>query len=247
MSSEYSNAFFSNRRELALASAKQIFDVLWQYTQPESVLDVGCATGIWLAECQRRGVSSIYGIDGPWVPVEELEIPQESFHVHDLSVSIPQTIEKKELALCIELAEHLDKERAQSLIKFLTEQADVVLFSAAIPGQGGTGHVNENTQSYWHSFFSEQGFDCFDIVRPKLWDSADVNVIYKQNMLLYVNRDSEALKSMLESDLLDFTVSSPYELNRVHPDLFLKRATRKVKLSKSKRLKKKIKGFLGAS
>ncbi len=244
MSGQYDKSFFINRRALAQASAKSILKIIWPLTQPKSALDIGCATGIWLAECSNNGATTIKGVDGPWVPIDELEIDANNFQIHDLSQSTPAIEGEYDIALCIELAEHLTEESGKQLVKLLTSQAEVILFSAAIPGQGGTGHINENKQSYWHEFFSAYHFECFDVIRPHIWDDSGVNVIYKQNMLLYVKTDSHPYQELINKGHKTNIVSTAYELDRVHPDLFSMKAASAVKKpSKTRKIKNAIKGF----
>jgi SAM-dependent methyltransferase len=216
----YSTEFFKNRREQTLASARPIVEHLWKAIKPETVLDVGCATGIWLAEAQKKGALNVRGIDGPWVPREELEIEDAYFLEHDLSQNNPSDVGYYDLAFCIEVAEHLAPNAADRLINFLTSHADAVLFSAAIPGQGGTGHVNEQPQSYWHKKFRDRKFECFDVVRPDFWDDPIINVIYKQNMLLYVRAKGVFHDALLEGQFASSEVATNFSLDRIHPYLF---------------------------
>jgi SAM-dependent methyltransferase len=220
----YDKSFFKSRRALTAASSRIILGLLWDATQPKSVLDVGCATGIWLSVCKQLGAERVLGIDGSWVPRDELEIDAAEFLAHDLEASIPESIENHDVALCIELAEHLPPESARGLIDFLTTQSTTVLFSAAIPGQGGEGHVNEQRQSYWHGLFAESGFLCFDLIRPRIWNDSEVNVIYKQNMLLYTRTGSALSKTLPDVDCSQPT--SEFETDRVHPELFQRRSKR---------------------
>jgi SAM-dependent methyltransferase len=221
----YSTEFFTSRREKTLASAKPIVEHLWEAVKPKTVLDVGCATGIWLAEAQKKGAQTIRGIDGPWVPREELEVEAEFFLEHDLSRTNPADVDSYDFAFCIEVAEHLPPEAADRFIDFLTSHADVILFSAAIPGQGGTGHVNEQPQSYWHRKFSDRKFECFDIVRPEFWNDPAINVIYKQNMLVYARTESALYNTLLDGQYANSRVTSNFSLDRVHPYLFELRIT----------------------
>lgn len=232
----YSTEFFTNRREKTLASAKPIVEHVWGAIKPKTVLDVGCATGIWLAQAQKKGAQTIRGIDGPWVPLEELEVEAEFFLEHDMSRTNPVDVDCYDLAFCIEVAEHLPPEAADRFIDFLTSHAEVILFSAAIPGQGGTGHVNEQLQSYWHRKFSDRKFECFDIVRPKFWNDPAINVIYKQNMLVYVRNESAFYNTLLEDQYVNSRVTSKFSLDRIHPYLFeLRIAPRKTITQRIKR------------
>ena len=89
-------------------------------------------------------------------------------------------------AVCVEVAEHLAPSRGPALVEELCALAPNVLFSAAIPGQGGTHHLNERWQSYWASLFRKHGYEPFDIIRPRVWDNSSVEYWYRQNCLLYV-------------------------------------------------------------
>lgn len=241
----YSTEFFTSRREKTLASAQPIVDYLWAVIKPESVLDVGCATGIWLAQAQKQGAQTLMGIDGPWVPREELEFEEKFFLEHDLSQTSPTDVGFYDLALCIEVAEHLPPEAADRFIDFLTSHADVILFSAAIPGQGGTGHVNEQPQSYWYNKFSDRLFECFDIIRPNFWNDPSINVIYKQNMLVYVRAESAFHTHLLGNDYVSSKVTTQYSLDRIHPYLFKLRTEPKNTIPQ--RIKNKLKSITSFS
>jgi SAM-dependent methyltransferase len=216
---QYDREFFQSRRALACSSASVVLGILFEYVQPRSVLDLGCATGIWLAECKRRGVSEVLGVDGDWVDTDLLEVEKSEFEAGDLGTEYYTPRKKYDLAISVEVAEHLPPESGARLVSSLTKASDVVLFSAAVKGQGGTGHVNEQPQSYWAREFRSQGFMCFDVIRERIWEDESVNVVYKQNMVLYVRENAAArIEALRES------VSSPYELDRVHPDLLVVKA-----------------------
>ncbi len=107
-----------------------------------------------------------------------------------------------DLAISVEAAEHLSKDRAQSFVRTLCDASDVVLFSAAVENQGGTGHINEQWQSYWIGLFEAVGYEPFDAIRGALWNNDEVESWYRQNIFLFVNSkkeipiDREALKRM---------------------------------------------------
>ena len=213
-SSIYSHGFYVNRAELTRRSAAVILKLIWSITKPRSVLDLGCATGAWLRRCDELGCDDYLGIDGPWVDRALLEIPDERFMVHDFSSGDYVIDRRYDLSMSIEVAEHLTPVRGSALVETLVAASDLVLFSAAIPGQGGRGHVNEQLQSHWASNFKGHGFMPFDVVRPYIWDDPTVNVIYKQNLLLFANeaglRQLSGIAPMLQK---------PYEIDRVHPEL----------------------------
>ena len=222
MTKQYTTDFYLQRQRQTQLSANKVLALLFSKIKPSTVIDFGCATGTWLAECKRQGVSCVLGLDGDWVDQGLLEIDAEEFTVHNLGLVkyVPKCT--YDLALCIEVAEHLSENAVEMLIDTITEASNIVLFSAAVCGQGGTGHINEQPQHYWANQFAARDYSCVDLIRPEIWGCESVNVIYKQNMLLYVR------KSFYEELGLNANViSEPFDLDRVHPDLFFMRSSYK--------------------
>ena len=91
-----------------------------------------------------------------------------------------------DIAMSLEVAEHIFEKQSVNFMDTLTGLANVILFSAAIPHQGGQGHVNEQWQSYWVRRFKDYGYECVDIIRDKIWDNDEIWFYYKQNMLMFV-------------------------------------------------------------
>src|SRR3981081_11169 len=140
----YRGTFF---RHPAQRSADAIVPVVIDLVRPRSVVDIGCGTGTWLAAFRRDGVPDVFGIDGDWAPRDRLQLTGGQVAHHDPSQ--PLDLGRRfDLAICLEVAEHLPAASADALVALLTRHAPVVLFSAAIPGQGGTGHVNEQRPVY---------------------------------------------------------------------------------------------------
>lgn len=215
MENIYSSDFYKSRQQLAQKSASIILKHLFSNIKINSVIDFGCGTGTWLHECREYDIENILGIDGNWVDIKSLEINKHYFHNHDLSLTQYIPSKKFDLALCIEVAEHLPPAMGASLIESLINSSDIILFSSAVANQRGTGHLNEQPQEFWAKIFSQYKYDCIDFIRPVIWNDNVVNVIYKQNMLLYVK--SELAPVLFPSYL---KTSDSYNLNRIHPDLF---------------------------
>jgi SAM-dependent methyltransferase len=153
--------------------------------RPRSVVDVGCGLGTWLAVFMENGVADVTGVDGDYVDSSRLEIPAERFVAHDLST--PLSLDRRfDLAVSLEVAEHLPADRAAIFVGSLTALAPFVLFSAAIPFQGGTNHVNEQWPEYWAALFGQRGFLPVDCVRREVWGDENVEWWYAQNTLLFV-------------------------------------------------------------
>jgi SAM-dependent methyltransferase len=188
MNHAYDPSFFAGQKEGSRRSASVILRLVSELIPVSSVCDVGCGVGAWLGVWKELGVDDVYGIDGEYVDRAQLMIDPGAFHPRDLTQ--PFRIDRRfDLAMCIEVAEHLPAERAETLIEDLTRLAPVVLFSAAVPMQGGTNHINEQWQDYWASLFARRGFEVFDVIRPRVWKDDGIARWHRQNILLYCNRE----------------------------------------------------------
>jgi len=177
---------------------------------PTTVLDLGCAEGAWLEVFQAAG-SSVTGVDGDYVDRRRLLLPEASFVSHDLS--LPLDLGRRfDLALCLETAEHLPPDAADVIVGTLTRHSDLIIFSAAIPGQGGTSHLNEQWPSYWVARFADAGYEVFDVLRGRLWWQQDIAHHFRQNMLVFARgeRARQVAELPKASMLMDV----------VHPDQF---------------------------
>ena len=141
-----------------------------------------------LKACLDCGVKTIRGVDGSWVNKEFLAIPEEFFTQYDLSKPGLGNIipEKFDLTISLEVAEHINSCDTEAYMDNLTSFSDVILFSAAIPGQGGTHHVNEQWPSYWIEKFAARNFVPVDCIRAKIWNDNNIYFWYRQNIMFFV-------------------------------------------------------------
>ncbi len=212
----YTSTFFHDHRAGALRSAHQIVPLIKNLMRVESVVDLGCGIGAWLAAFREHDVEDILGVDGDYVERDKLEIPAECFLSHDLRQ--PLNLRRRfDLAVSLEVAEHLPGESAPVLVQSLVDLAPVVLFSAAAPHQSGKNHVNEQWPAYWAEHFAAHDYLPIDCLRRKLWDRDDVEWWYSQNAFLY------AEKSHLRANerLLREHEACPKALALVHPRRYL--------------------------
>src|SRR6267154_2028522 len=138
---EYTEEFFEYIERGSIASAKQFCTFLTPLLNVRSVLDVGCGRGAWLREWQNAGVRIAQGVDGPYVCQQSLLIPVHDFAVVDLTKKFDMQ-RRYDLVTSLEVAEHLPASCSEAFISSLVAHADLVLFSAATPGQGGENHIN---------------------------------------------------------------------------------------------------------
>lgn len=189
--SGYDDRYFNQRSAAALESARVVVPILVHLTAPRSVLDVGCARGEWLSVFREHGIEQIKGLDGEYLDQSKLLIPTDRFRAVDLLKPFV-TDESWDLAVCLEVAEHLSPTRAAGLVKDLTKAAPLILFSAAIPGQSGSLHLNEQWPEYWRSLFGEHNYVRLDVIRPLIWQDPRVNWWYQQNVYLFAGPEALA-------------------------------------------------------
>lgn len=147
MTIPYDKAFFDSQSDGAQASAAAVVPLVKRLLSPNSVLDVGCGPGTWVARWITEGVTDAIGVDGDYVDRSSLRIPAGQFVAADLEdpLHLGRTFD---LVQSLEVAEHLDEVHADAFVASLARHGDTVLFSAALPGQGGAHHVNEQWPSY---------------------------------------------------------------------------------------------------
>ena len=161
-----------------------------------SVIDVGCGVEGWLRAFSENGIATLRGLDGNYVDRSQLYIPSESFAEIDLQQ--PLHLEGRyDLAVCLEVAEHLDTKSGRALVRVLTGLAPVILFSAAVPGQGGIGHVNEQWPRYWRRLFEEHGFKMLDVIRPLIREDRRVKWWYRQNIVMFASEAAMSANPVL--------------------------------------------------
>jgi hypothetical protein len=129
----------------------------------------------------------VVGVDGDWVKSIELKIASDRFVAVDLSRSF-DIGRRFDLVMSLEVAEHLPETASRTFVQSLARHGDVVLFSAAVPNQGGTAHVNEQWPSYWMERFADLGYSSFDCIRTQIWDEKHVDPWYAQNIFLFANQ-----------------------------------------------------------
>lgn len=188
--SSYSADFYQRREQRVAASAAALVPLLVKLLKPRSVIDVGCANGLWLEACHRNGVASLHGIDGPWVPRDRLAAAGVCFVERDLArTPLPYQLAdagaRFDLLLSLELLEHLPEKRADAMVDAMCALSDVLVVSAAVPHQGGTGHINEQWPGYWRQRFAARGFVACDFLRLACWNDARIAPWYRQNVMGY--------------------------------------------------------------
>lgn len=230
----YNESFYNSQMAASLRSAKIYAEYLYQFIQPISIVDFGCGRGTWLHAFASLGGENLTGYDGSWNSQEKMIDQKINFISSDLNQPI-NCGTKFDLAISLEVAEHLRPESADLFVESLTKAADVILFSAAYPGQGGTDHLNEQPQSYWAKKFISFGYYPFDILRPNFWNCTDVEYWYRQNTFIYIKCNTPIFDSFKEKsgyqpiEKIDF-------MDCIHPEAYARSIRRGNYLQKLKKL-----------
>ena len=213
---DYSKKFYRTIETGSQYGAEQIIPLLLQFIQPKSVVDVGCGIGTWLSVFKKKGIGDIIGIDGDYVDRTMLHIPDENFLTSDLEK--PVILNRKfDLVISVEVGEHLPSDRAPVYVKSLVDLGPVILFSAAIPYQGGTQHINEQWPDYWMELFGKHRYVVVDAIRKRIWNDDRIDWWYRQNMLLFVEKEYLRKNKLLKEEHQNTCVE---QICLVHPALY---------------------------
>ena len=131
--------------------------ILAQFPDIRSAVDFGCGTGVYVHELRGRGVDAVgfeYGARARRIARERLGVEIQPFDLREFA----GTDRGFDLALSLEVAEHLPPELGERLVDTVCAAGPLVVFSAAHPGQSGQGHIHVQPKSYWIERFAERGF-----------------------------------------------------------------------------------------
>lgn len=250
----YNTEFFKSINDNSVKAASIVLPYLFEFYKPNSVIDIGCGVGAWLRAAKDMGVETIHGVDINEEDEQNLFVPRDVIDIFDFSnltsQKEPISHERYDLAISLEVAEHLNRQNAVPFIKYITSFSDVVLFSAALPFQNGTHHVNCQPARYWSDLFKKEGFLCADLFRRRLMFDPQLSVSdwwYGQNSYLFVRDTKKELLDALHEYIVDIPVS--YYHQDVVSEMFAqmsKMETRILKMENSLwyRIQRKIKKIL---
>ena len=174
-----------DENELHMASSRpvRLLDAVLERYHPASFLDVGCGVGYSMQYVAAKGVE-VLGLEGSNAalatsPVPELIRLTNLNHVVDLG-------RRFDLVWSYEVAEHIHPVYTDVFLDTLTKHGDTIAMSAAKPGQGGTGHFNEQPPIYWIVRLWKRGYRYNDEFTAHLHALPDN---YSSNMMVFERRE----------------------------------------------------------
>lgn len=155
---------------------------------PESVIDVGCGTGA-LLEALRGNGCKVFGLEYSEAGLEFCRARHLDVIKFDLEKDSLSDNRTFDVAVSMEVAEHLPEMIADRYIELLTQLSRNIIFTAAPPGQGGADHVNEQPPSYWIDKYQHHGFH-YNENQSKKWrdswkSSGEVEGWYHNNLMIF--------------------------------------------------------------
>lgn len=240
----YDDSFYETQLTESYASAKIYSQHLAEVYRPKSVADFGCGRGPWLKAFKELGAERVVGFDGPWNRQENMIDPAIEFNPVDLNDAVVSGLanERFDLAMTLEVVEHLIPDRSASAVKALCNLADVVMFGAAFLHQPGTDHINTRLHSFWAELFVENDYAVYDYFRPTMWGRQDVPYWYQQNTFLYVKNGHPVQTSLEKAG--HQPIKKLELLDAVHPELFLLLAEESGISKADREIREKLKGAL---
>ncbi len=154
---------------------------------PQSVLDIGCSAGVLVGEIKaeyRMGIDASATAKN----IFELLFPECKFELYDLD-SDDRWLGHFDLILCMEVAEHI--KNTANLLRLVKESASpsgcTLFWSAAPPGQRGSGHVNLRPYRWWRRQLTDLGWKADEPATAMFFDAVDGKVPqhYADNTRVY--------------------------------------------------------------
>lgn len=208
----YNNEFYDKHYEGSYQSAYIILSYIKNYLKVNSIIDFGCGAGTWCLAAKNLGVSMIYGIDSNSLSRAQSNDCTINYIQSDIGKKMP-LLPKFDLTISVEVGEHISENDSDAYITNLVNASNIILFSAAVPGQEGLHHINEQPLSYWVKKFKKHHFELVDSLRGVFWNNSSVEIWYRNNIVFFAHEESVSwLTNALPKPqpIVDF----------IHPQLF---------------------------
>jgi SAM-dependent methyltransferase len=173
----------------AVRSADLVSESIYREFHPKTVVDVGCGTGALLDALKKKGCSQVFGLEYSAAALQYCRARGLDVRKFDLESDRFLDGRRFDVAISMEVAEHLSPRIADSYVDLLNQLSDRIIFTAAQPGQGGWDHLNEQLPLYWISKFNARGFTHAEELAGRWrdhWRDGSVEDYYCNNLMLFL-------------------------------------------------------------
>lgn len=165
----------------SLFPVKVIDRIIYEF-QPQSILDVGCGTGISLEYFLQKNIDAV-GVENSRLAISKSPVKEKIIR-HNLKK--PLDLKKKfDMVWSFEVIEHIHPSFETIFLNSLIRHSDRIIISAAMPNQGGHGHFNEQLPEYWIDKFLNLGFQLNQNISECLHN---IDEMHAKNMLVFERR-----------------------------------------------------------
>jgi SAM-dependent methyltransferase len=166
-------------------------DLISKDFHPRRMVDVGCGTGALIQALTATGCEC-KGLEYADAAIKTCQARGLNVRKFDIESEIVETTSGEfDVVTSMEVGEHLPKEKADRYIVLLTSLAPVVIYTAAIPGQGGSDHVNEQPHEYWIEKFERRGYR-YEKGQSERWrketKEREMPYFYSDNIMIFQKR-----------------------------------------------------------
>lgn len=159
--SHYDDRYFKWHKDKTRDYAIRNMDWYIKEFKPTSVIDYGCGIGAYLESALSNNIINIKGFDigGDNVKMHTEKSVQP--YIKYLDCTLPLITEIYDCTISLETGEHIEPIMSDQFVLNIvnsTKKTGTILFSAAQPGQGGSGHINCQTKEFWKEKFLRNSF-----------------------------------------------------------------------------------------
>lgn len=153
----YSREFHASIQHEERPQAERLGLYIKTYVPCQTFIDFGCSSGLYLLEVKKQ-LPDIKALGYEFSEAAVNAALCMDVHHFDLTQVLDRPKSPMTLGLCLEVLEHIEDSHWRPVLENITKLSDIIIFSAARPGQGGTGHINCRPKIDWIRRFSSLGW-----------------------------------------------------------------------------------------
>ena len=160
---QYDDRYFKWHRDHTRNYAIKNMDWYIKKFKPHSIIDYGCGIGAYLEAALANKITKIKGFDIGGDYVKKYTEKSVQPYIEYVDCTLQMSTGAYDCAISLETGEHIEPSASDQFVSNIassTKKTGTILFSAAQPGQNGTGHINCQTKDFWKEKFKAHHFVC---------------------------------------------------------------------------------------